>query len=110
MYHQQFYLPNIRNIFYFIVECFQILAGAGQQSGEAQAPGLSSSSVPSSESETENRLESVESALRPVFKVENLQPGTQFRAVVFAKVDKYRTYRKQGSCHFASLSQANQST
>ena len=42
----------------------------------------------SSEQETENRLES---ALRPVFKIENLQPGTQFRAVVFAKVDKYNS-------------------
>ena len=33
--------------------------------------------------ETQNRLES---GLHPVFKIENLQPGTQFRAVVFAKV------------------------
>jgi len=35
--------------------------------------------------ETQNRLES---GLHPVFKIENLQPGTQFRAVVFAKNEK----------------------
>ena len=80
------------------------------EKGGVWAPGQSSAPSSDSVTETENRLESVESALRPVFKVENLQPGTQFRAVVFAKVDKYRTYRKQGSCHLASLSQANQST
>ena len=41
--------------------------------------------------ETQNRLES---GLRPVFKIENLQPGTQFRAVVFAKVRNYNQHHQ----------------
>ena len=46
--------------------------------------------------ETQNRLES---GLRPVFKIENLQPGTQFRAVVFAKVRNYSQHHQLlGQC------------
>ena len=41
--------------------------------------------------ETQNRLES---GLHPVFKIENLQPGTQFRAVVFAKVRYINQYHQ----------------
>lgn len=55
-----------------------------QIESDARAPLGRSGGLSRSQQETENRLES---GLRPVFKIENLQPATQFRAKVFAKVN-----------------------
>ena len=62
---------------------FQILTVLQPDSG----PGVTRDQ----QQETQNRLES---GLHPVFKIENLQPGTQFRAVVFAKVRNINQYHQ----------------